>query len=218
MKTSEQLNELFDAMAQVQGALKDPGKEKTAKVSLKAGGDYSYKYADLSDILKIARPILAKNGISIIQSPTNEHAGAVTIITRLGHRSGQWIESALTLPVGDAKPQTLGSAITYGRRYAAAAILGLSPEEDDDAGLAQQAMPDKKEPRNVAQTLRAAIQNPPPPTADKLAAVRRFDRITAAAADRGIDVMAVLGMDYTTAVHESANFLEAACDKLEGMK
>lgn len=167
LRSSDNLGELFEALAKAQGELSDPAKTKTAKVPMKAGGNYSYKYSDLADLLKIVRPVFAKHGLCLLQFPVNPHRGAVTIVTRIGHKSNQWIEGDLTLLVGDDKPQTLGSAITYGRRYSAGGAAGMSADEDEDGQTAQQAAdaPPKnswqsrdKEPPQAATGARAAAE------------------------------------------------------------
>lgn len=135
------LAELFMALAAAQAEMSDPAKNKVAKVPMKAGGTYSYKYADLADLLKIIRPAFGKQGLALFQVPTNPFRGGVKIVTRLCHKSGQWLQFTLTMPVGDDKPQTLGSAITYGRRYAAAGIAAIAPDEDEDGQAAQDAAP-----------------------------------------------------------------------------
>jgi hypothetical protein len=57
---------------------------------------------------------------------------SVEIESRLMHTSGQWLASTLTMPVSQRTPQGIGSAITYGRRYGLAALLGVAAETDDD--------------------------------------------------------------------------------------
>ena len=104
---------------------------------------YKSKYADLGTILGIVNPVLAKNDLSVIQLPVGENQ----LTTMLVHKSGQFIGSTSIMrpaetvvrkgatPAEDVRsvtPQALGSAITYQRRYAVAAILSLCIDEDDD--------------------------------------------------------------------------------------
>jgi len=99
---------------------------------------YSYKYADLNDILEVVRPILNKHGLSIAQSTVSEE-GQIGVVTRIYHTSGH-VEKfgPLLLPAGgDAR--SAGSAITYARRYGLCAALGISPDDDDDGEAAQKA-------------------------------------------------------------------------------
>lgn len=145
MKTSEQINELAGALATVQGEIRDASKTKEG---------FGYSYADLSDILDIARPLLSKNGIAIIQTPSNvdmppvgdgnQPTLYVAVETTLAHKSGQWISEKYHMPVEQkvsnkgkqtlSLAQCIGMTITYCRRYAAAAILGMA-QTDNDASI-----------------------------------------------------------------------------------
>ncbi len=94
---------------------------------------FKSKYADFGAIVDASRTILAKHGLAIVQSTPTDGA-LLTVATRLIHaESGEWIESTLTMQAKDAGPQSLGSAITYGRRYGWSTLIGLASEEDDDA-------------------------------------------------------------------------------------
>ena len=102
------------------------------------------RYADLAEMIRVASPILSKHGLSISQQPatllgTPQNglpAGLVGVVTTLLHKSGQFIQSEIYLPVGDQKGLTLaqvtGSIITYLRRYSFGAICGLATDEDTD--------------------------------------------------------------------------------------
>ena len=110
-------------------------KTKTAKIPTKAGGEYSYKYADLGDVLAVALPILHKHGIALSQPPASE-AGRVGVATRLIHVSGHVEDSGVLLLAAGDNAQAAGSAMTYARRYAACAALGIVADEDDDGAAA----------------------------------------------------------------------------------
>jgi hypothetical protein len=113
-------------------------KNKTATIPMKSGGRYSYQYADLADILTALQPVLSKHGLAQAQS-VEATDGQVSVTTRIYHSSGH-VESFG--PVGlraDVGAQAAGSAITYARRYALCAALGITPDEaDDDGALATQ--------------------------------------------------------------------------------
>lgn len=135
MRTSEQINELAAALAKAQGEIAPAPKEKT-------NPHFKNRYADLSNIMDVARGPLAKNGLSLIQPlSTNFEHGTVIITTRLMHASGQWLEDDLEMVPKDMSPQAVGSVITYGRRYATASILSIVSEEDDDGHAAQAPQP-----------------------------------------------------------------------------
>lgn len=93
------------------------------------------KYADLAEMIKVAAPVLAKNGLSISQQPVSNGL-TIGVTTTLLHTSGQWIEDTISLPLGDEKGKSLaqvaGSIITYLRRYSYGAIVGLATDEDTD--------------------------------------------------------------------------------------
>jgi len=93
------------------------------------------KYADLAEMIRVATPVLTKNGLSISQQPVSTD-GQVGVTTTLLHTSGQWIEDTISLPLGDEKGKSLaqvaGSIITYLRRYSFGAICGLATDEDTD--------------------------------------------------------------------------------------
>ncbi len=171
LRTSPELASLFEALSMAQGEISDPAKNKVA--DLGRGGKYAY--ADLADLLQIIRPVFSKHGLCILQFVVNPHRGAVTIITRLGHKAGQWMESELTLLVADDKPQALGSMITYGRRYSVAGIAGISPDDDEDGKIGQDAASD---PQAASQAGKSSWQSRQP----KDEQARQAGAIAAAAA------------------------------------
>jgi hypothetical protein len=137
MQTSQSIAALAKALAAFQGEATNPPKTRTAKVPTKSGGEYKYNYADLSDIITAVKAGMKKHGLSVVQSAVSDGQG-IGVTTLLTHDSGEWIKSdPLILPLQAATPQAAGSAVTYARRYALSAILGISTEEDDDAGIAQ---------------------------------------------------------------------------------
>lgn len=146
MQKSENLNELFEALSKAQGEI-----EIAAKDSFNP--HYRSKYADLAAVWSACRPALVKNGLSVIQT-VDEEDGYYAVTTILGHSSGQWILSKLKLLLSKDDMQGLGSAITYARRYSLAAMVGVSPDEDDDgnaaAAAAPKAAPKAKAPKKLS--------------------------------------------------------------------
>ncbi len=104
---------------------------------------YKSKYATLEAILTAAKPHLKKHGLAVLQFPTIE--GLKTIVV---HESGATVESDAKIVMKDQTPQGQGSAITYMRRYALSAALGIATEDDDDAEAAQPNRPDPKATKN----------------------------------------------------------------------
>ena len=93
------------------------------------GSNREYHYADLSAILDAIGPALAVAELTILQSVDAETS---SLITRLAHTSGEWVECTYPLQMEQA-PQALGSALTYARRYSIQALLCLAASDDDGA-------------------------------------------------------------------------------------
>ncbi len=122
---SEEIKELCTALAKAQGQVENATKS-TANLFFKS------KYADLASVWDAIREPLSSNGLSVIQQPIDGGVGGITLRTLLMHASGQALESQFTMPVkANASAQDVGSALTYARRYALMALVGIAPEDDD---------------------------------------------------------------------------------------
>lgn len=115
---------LAKAQGRITGALKDS-----------ANPFFKSKYADLAACWDACRIPLSENELAVIQVPEVVD-GRVMVITTLAHSSGEWVRSRLPMQPKDFTPQAIGSTITYARRYALAAMVGLA-QVDDDAEAAQ---------------------------------------------------------------------------------
>ena len=136
MEKSESIKELAAALSKFQGEAVDAIKDKK--------GDKS-SYADLGQILNLVRPVMARHGLAVTQLPCEcPEPGSIAVDTMLMHSSGEWISNSFSMPINriirksDGKditnaPQASGSVITYARRYALAAVLGITQEDDDAA-------------------------------------------------------------------------------------
>lgn len=122
---------------------------------------YNYDYADLAAIVEGTRAICTKNGLCHVFTINFEPTGGHSLITTLYHSSGDKIES--TYPLGDLrsmKDQDAGKKISYAKRYALKAILGVEEEKDptddgwgsgnDKAKAPQKAEVKKPAPKNHA--------------------------------------------------------------------
>lgn len=127
---------LAAALAKFQAAMPTVAKSHTAKVPTKAGGSYSYTYADLADVTEAAMPLLTSHGLSYTAEPDVTERGMV-LRGVLMHESGE--ERTGTLPLSGNTPQELGSSITYMRRYLFGCLTGIVTDDDDDGSLAQKA-------------------------------------------------------------------------------
>ena len=115
---------LSKAQADITGALKDS-----------SNPFFKSKYADLASCWDACRKQLAANNLAVIQT-TEVTEGGTVLVTTLAHSSGEWMRGTLPVVTKDNGPQAQGSGITYARRYALAAIVGLA-QIDDDAEAAQ---------------------------------------------------------------------------------
>ena len=139
MNKSESIIELAKALSKAQGEM--PSAELNAVNTFFNNS----RYADLGSIIKASKAILAKNGLSVSQLTTSDN-GNIGLTTLLMHTSGEWLETTITLPIGDAKnvAQAAGSVITYLRRYSYASILGIYADEDTDGNDAPPARKSRK--------------------------------------------------------------------------
>jgi hypothetical protein len=119
-------SQLYAALAKLQKVVKDPEKTKTANA-----GQYSFKYADLVDVLNVARDAMPNLGLVLFQK-TKISDGMLIVVTTVAHLSGA--SESSDYPVCDVKekPQIKGAATTYARRYAASIALGISSVDDSD--------------------------------------------------------------------------------------
>lgn len=128
MRQSESIKNLLPALMDAQKEI--PTMPKNAKA-------YGYNYTDLDTITSVIKPILARHNISYMQSVGMDDEGRSTLTTRVFSRDGEYIEDVTLLPVIQSaknnSAQTMGMAITYVRRYALCAMLGITSDEDVDA-------------------------------------------------------------------------------------
>lgn len=143
MKTSEQTGQLMAALAAAQGAMAHASRDS-------ANPHFRSRFASLASCVDACRGPLAQNGLAIVQAPSRRDTGSVVLVTRLGHASGEWIETELEAMPREDTPQAVGSVITYLRRYMLLAVTGLAPDDDDDGNAASAGAP------------RAAASAPPP--------------------------------------------------------
>lgn len=134
---SPTLGSLAAALAAAQGEMEGAKKDS-------ANPFFKSKYADLASVWDAIRGPLSKNGLAVLQFPRSPTHGVIEVETMMCHSSGEWVAETLTMPasqwVKDAQTkeawekfdvQTIGSAITYARRYGLQSVCGVAPEDDD---------------------------------------------------------------------------------------
>ena len=124
---SAELNKLFESLAKAQLEMEVARTDSINPY-------FKSRYADLASIVKASRPFLAKNGICVIQRTVTKDSGKVFLYTRLCHSSGQWIESNMEVKPPKSDIQTMGSYLTYLRRYMYSALTGVVASDEDDDG------------------------------------------------------------------------------------
>ena len=124
--TTELTKALINVQRQLQPATKDADNPFTKS-----------KYATLNSVMDSCRDALLSNGIWLCQYPVPAEPGYLGLVTKLTHaKSGQWQSSLAVVPLPKADPQGVGISMTYMRRYALSAMLGIVTEEDTDGEFA----------------------------------------------------------------------------------
>jgi hypothetical protein len=158
MERSENIGALALALSKAQGAM-------GAALKSSRNPDFNSRYADLASVWEAGRAPLADNGLAVAQlAESSEGDNKVALITVLMHESGEWISSRLTMPVvgrmlkgggfGPVTAQSYGSTLTYTRRYAFAAIVGIY-QDDDDGNAASRNQPEAEPEMDDAELARA---------------------------------------------------------------
>ncbi len=170
MITSNDINELATALAKAQGEMAGAAKDTNNPF-------FNHKYADLASVKDAIRKPFAAHGLSVVQFPQTSYQGApesyewtakrsgevrygvrvfcvVSVVTRLMHSSGQWVEDTVSTMLPNGDPQSVGSAISYLRRYALQSVAGVAAEDDDAETAHRSGSP--------SQTISAlTLQSPP---------------------------------------------------------
>ena len=142
MEHSESISKIAAALAAFQAEVKDPKRDGE-------NPHFKSKYVQIDGLLAAVRPILSKNGLSVIQS-TGGNGQEISVTTEIMHTSGEWIRTdALVLKAQQVNPQGAGSAVTYGRRYSLSAALGVAWDDDDDGNAAS--TPEKSEAKSTSK-------------------------------------------------------------------
>ncbi len=136
-RVSESIGTIAAALAKAQAQLVNPEKSLTGTIrSDGSSAERSFRYAPLSSGLDIVRKTLSQHEIATVQTTSiDEAAGIVRLSTVLAHASGEWIASDWPVcPIAETeRPQRMGAALTYARRYSLFTLVGIAGEDDLDA-------------------------------------------------------------------------------------
>lgn len=130
MNRSASIKELAAALAKAQAEMTSAKRDSN-------NPHFKSRYADLASVWDAARPALTKHGLSIAQFTEPSQRDEVIVETTLMHESGEWISGRIAIPVDKQNAHGYGSALTYCRRYALAAAVGIAPEDDDGNAASQ---------------------------------------------------------------------------------
>jgi ERF superfamily len=194
MNSSPSVKELATALAIVQGQLTFAKKDSKNPF-------FKSNYADLESVWDACRELLSANGLAIMQFPGEYVDGNMTLTTVMTHSSGEWVAQNMSLPVSKPDAQGAGSAITYMRRYALAAIVGVVQADDDGNEASEKAKPSPITPQQIASINALIAQTDS--DVDKLCAyfkkpaIAMFDRI------QGTNAIAMLEKKLQGVTHVS---------------
>jgi hypothetical protein len=151
-RSSERIGTIAAALAKAQAELVNPEKSLVAtnRPDGRRGTEQTFRYAPLSSGLDIVRKTLSRHEIATVQTTSiDETAGIVRLSTVLAHASGEWIASDWPVcPIAETeRPQRMGAALTYARRYSLFTLVGIAGEDDRDA-------PDLMEPTPEIENLK----------------------------------------------------------------
>src|SRR6516164_5715936 len=137
-RSSDTIATIAAALAKAQVELTNPEKSLVATIRspFPREADRTFRYAPLSSGLDIIRKSLGRHEIATIQATAiDTEAGLLRLTTVLAHSSGEWISSEWPVcQISDiASAQRVGAALTYARRYALFALVGIAGEDDLDA-------------------------------------------------------------------------------------
>lgn len=124
---SPELKNIFGALAKAQAEMQVAGLTNENPY-------FKSRYADLAEVVRASRPSLTKNGLAVVQQILPNDDGQSILHTILCHMSGEWIETRMRIIPPKNDIQTLGSYITYLRRYSYAALVGIVASDEDDDG------------------------------------------------------------------------------------
>jgi hypothetical protein len=154
MLKSETIGKLTEALSKAQACIK-------GAITDSENPYFKSRYADLSSVWEACRIPLTDNGLAIIQTSTfwPENPEMVVIETTLSHSSGEFVTGVMAAKPVKPDPQSIGSCVTYLRRYSLAAICGVAPEDDDGNAATGKTQEKKPEPTKPSPQFRKESKN-----------------------------------------------------------
>lgn len=155
MAQSENIKQLASALSKAQGDMK-------AAIKSNDNPFFKSKYADLSSVWDACRDALSSNGLSVTQIPRMakiDNESKFCLETTLLHLSGEWMSGLYPINPVKNDPQGTGSAITYARRYALAAMVGVAQADDDGKGASKSPTIKKSIVESVVSQTLEALEN-----------------------------------------------------------
>ena len=180
--SAETIGALAAALAKAQAELTNPEKSLTATLPAGSPGeaDRTFRYAPLASGLDIVRKCLGRHEIAVIQTTAiDQEAGLVRLTTMLAHASGEWLSSdwPVCAIAETTSPHLMGAALTYARRYALFAMVGIAGEDDIDAPDLGLSIP---EPNQILGAGQQAQRKPAPsPILDAEQSAKLRNEVTA---------------------------------------
>jgi hypothetical protein len=121
---SPETKDIAASLAKAQGSIENALKDSK-------NPHFKSAFASLAAVINATSEELSKNGLSVVQSTVPFGEKGIMVVTTLHHSSGQWFRSYTPLLLSKQDMQGLGGAITYARRYALSAIVGITQADDD---------------------------------------------------------------------------------------
>jgi len=183
LNSSDSIKELATALSIVQGQLTFAKKDSKNPF-------FKSNYADLESVWDACRDLLSANGLAIMQFPGEYIDGSMSLNTIITHKSGEWISQEMSVPVSKPDAQGAGSCITYMRRYALAAVVGVVQADDDGNSASKVDKPIPITPQQIASITSLIEQTGS--DEDKLLAYFKKPSVSLLDRNQGIQAIAML--------------------------
>ena len=172
-RSSETIGAIAAALAKAQADLENPERTLLATIPARDGAERSFRYASLANGLELVRKCLGRHEIAVMQATAIEE-GQIILTTLLVHASGEWVSSVWPVcAAAEPSAPVKGAALTYARRYALFALVGIAGEDDLDApDLVQRPKQPSPEPPLPRRPAKIHAPRPAPPTPEQSAPLR----------------------------------------------